>query len=85
MLPTMNAITNPSLIGRKIQVRFGDDTLLATLDGLDSAYPATAYRVSWTRADNPHYDAAGLPNANSFCSVLHASYVSCFGEEPTNQ
>ena len=73
----MNAITNPALVGRKMQIRYGDDVLLATITELDITYPRTAYRVSWTRIDNPHFDAAAarLPEAKAYCSTLHASCV----------
>ncbi len=45
--------TDKALVGLKAWFQWGDDTILATIDRLDSTYPDTAYSITWFKSENP--------------------------------
>lgn len=72
-------MTDKSLIGKKALIRWGRRTLQVTIDGLCPFYPDTAYKVSWTKADNPQEvdipdDCAGRSSQAHF-SLIREVYA----------
>jgi hypothetical protein len=66
-------LTSAELIGKKVVISFYIREITATIDSKDTTYPDTAYRITWTKQDNPGEnipaDCAGMT------SVIHCNSV----------
>lgn len=65
--------TTNALIGKKVRLLREGREIIATIRGLNSLYPKTAYNVSWMRSDNPleSFD----PDTEGYDSIVHFSQV----------
>ena len=81
--------TNLKLVGTKVEINFGGVSILVTIDALSTAYPKSAYSVTWSKEDNPeeifttdchlkssiiHYSQIIL-NRGNFSGILYSSLL----------
>ena len=65
--------TSAELVGKKVVISFYTREITATIDSKDTTYPDTAYRITWTKQDNP---GENIPiNCAGMTSVIHCSSV----------
>ncbi len=67
--------TDKALVGLKAWFEWGEDTILATIDRLDSTYPDTAYSITWFKSENLTSDVFFPDDCNEAYSVAHCAQL----------
>jgi len=66
-------MTSTELIGRKVVLFRSGREIIATIERLDSTYPATCYTVTWKKADNPREEIPA--DCGGMYSIAHYTEV----------
>jgi hypothetical protein len=76
VLPVTNVprSTSAELVGKKVIISFYTREITATIDSKDTIYPDTAYRITWTKQDNPDEDIPA--DCAGMTSVIHYNSVT---------
>lgn len=65
--------TDDKLVGQSVMLSIFGREILAKIEGKDTVYPDTAYRISWTKKDNPREnisdDCAGIVTVMHFSNI----------------
>jgi hypothetical protein len=65
--------TIDTLVGKKVVINWYGSELIVTVNAKDTMYPDTAYKMSWTKQDNP---GESIPNdCAGKVSIIHYSSI----------